>query len=153
MPCIAECGGFLYLHEQLEAQQKLGGQAAASQPQNGGQGEASQFCRMAGVIPAQAVKKGRKGHFGYIQVTLEKDCLLGLQGDSFRAHEFHYWESTMEEADCSVVKPGNGSKWREGVCTKTLYAGFPHLYFYGCPAVGEHFLQAAKEYHNQIYVN
>jgi cobyrinic acid a,c-diamide synthase len=135
MPCIAECGGFLYLHEELEMQPNIGGQAASPQ-----------FHRMTGVISAQAVYRRRKGHFGYIQVTLEKDCLLGLQGDSFRAHEFHYWESTMEEADCSVVKPGNGSTWREALCTKTLYAGFPHLYFYGCPEVGEHFLQAAREY-------
>jgi cobyrinic acid a,c-diamide synthase len=52
----------------------------------------------------------------------------------------------MEEADCSVAKPGNGSTWREALCTKTLYAGFPHLYFYGSPKVGEHFLQAAREY-------
>jgi cobyrinic acid a,c-diamide synthase len=126
MPCIAECGGFLYLHEELET--------------------ASTFHRMAGIIPAQALHGHRKGHFGYVEVTLEKDCLLGQKGDSFRAHEFHYWESTMKDADCFVVKPGNGNTWREGLCTKTLYAGFPHLYFYGSPKVGEYFLQAAREY-------
>jgi cobyrinic acid a,c-diamide synthase len=116
----------LYLHEELET--------------------ASAFHRMAGIIPAQALHRHRKGHFGYVEVTLEKDCLLGQKGDSFRAHEFHYWESTMKDADCFVVKPGNGNTWREGFCTKTLYAGFPHLYFYGSPRVGEHFLQAAREY-------
>jgi cobyrinic acid a,c-diamide synthase len=169
MPCIAECGGFLYLHEELETQDgstdaatvqdnqgditgavvaQNNRETVSAQPKIGGSATPPQFHKMAGIIPAQALHGHRKGHFGYIEVTLEKDCLLGHRGDSFRAHEFHYWESTMKEADCFVVKPGNGSTWREGLCTKTLYAGFPHLYFYGSPKVGEHFLQAAREYHN-----
>ena len=125
LPCIAECGGFLYLHEQMESQE------------------------MVGIIPAKAVNRRRKGHFGYIEVTLEKDCLLGKKGDSFRAHEFHYWESDLEQADLHVRKPGNGSTWTEGFCTETLYAGFPHLYFYGSPRVGEYFLAAAGRYHDK----
>jgi cobyrinic acid a,c-diamide synthase len=169
MPCIAECGGFLYLHEELETQDgstdaatvqdnqgditgavvaQNNRETVSAQPKIGGSATPPQFHKMAGIIPAQALHGHRKGHFGYIEVTLEKDGLLGQKGDSFRAHEFHYWESTMKDADCFVVKPGNGSTWREGLCTKTLYAGFPHLYFYGSPKVGEHFLQAAREYHN-----
>lgn len=129
MPCIAECGGYLYLHEQLEAQ--------------------SHFYEMVGIIPARAVNRRRKGHFGYIKVTLQKDCLLGKKGDSFRAHEFHYWESSMEQEDLHVLKPGNGNTWTEGLCTETLYAGFPHLYFYGSPDMGENFLTAARTYRNK----
>lgn len=129
LPCIAECGGFLYLHERLET---------------GGQ-----FYKMTGVIESDALSGRRKGHFGYIQATLQKDCLLGEKGTSFRAHEFHYWESTMKHADISVRKPGNGAVWEEGLCSQTLYAGFPHLYFYGSPGVGEHFLKAARAYHNR----
>ena len=125
LPCIAECGGFLYLHEQMASQE------------------------MVGIIPAKAVNRRRKGHFGYIEVALEKDCLLGEKGDSFRAHEFHYWESDMEQADLHVRKPGNGSTWTEGLCTETLYAGFPHLYFCGSPKVGEHFLATAGRYHDK----
>ena len=145
LPCIAECGGFLYLHEQMESQEKEGvngkRMAAAEEPRC--------FQEMVGIIPAKAVNCRRKGHFGYIEVTLEKDCLLGEKGDSFRAHEFHYWESDMEQTDLHVRKPGNGSTWTEGFCTETLYAGFPHLYFYGCPKVGEHFLAASRRYHDK----
>ncbi len=128
MPCIAECGGFLYLHERLES--------------------AGQFYKMAGVIDADALMGKRKGHFGYLQADLQSDCLLGEKGTTFKAHEFHYWESTMRQAAIRVVKPGNGATWQEGLCTKTLYAGFPHLYFYGSPEVGEQFLEAAQRYHN-----
>ena len=141
LPCIAECGGFLYLHEQMESQEEEGvnGKRMASE-------ELRCFQKMVGIIPAKAVNRRRKGHFGYIEVTLEKDCLLGEKGDSFRAHEFHYWESDMEQTDLHVRKPGNGSTWTEGFCTETLYAGFPHLYFYGSPKAGERFLAAAGRY-------
>lgn len=128
MPCIAECGGFLYLHSRMEA--KAGGELYS----------------MTGVIDADAVCRRRKGHFGYIEVTLKRDGLLGHSGDTFRAHEFHYWESTAEGADLSVYKPGNGARWKEGICTETLYAGFPHLYFYGSPDVGENFVRAVRRY-------
>ena len=141
LPCIAECGGFLYLHEQMESREEAGvnGKRMAAE-------ELQCFQEMVGIIPAKAVNHRRKGHFGYIEVTLEKDCLLGEKGDSLRAHEFHYWESDMRQADLHVYKPGNGSIWTEGLCTETLYAGFPHLYFYGSPKAGERFLAAAGRY-------
>lgn len=128
LPCIAECGGFLYLHDRMEAR------------------DGGTFYPMAGVIKADALCKRRKGHFGYIEVTMTQDGLLGSKGDMFRAHEFHYWESTMKRADLNVLKPGSGAVWREGLCSETLYAGFPHLYFYGSPGVGERFVLAAREY-------
>lgn len=166
MPCIAECGGFLYLHEQLEAlekmtdqnsQERAGNAVGRIEPEKPEQvtkqsmgAEKQHFYEMAGVIPAQAVNRRRKGRFGYIEVTLMQDCLLGQKGDSFRAHEFHYWESTMKQADLHVLKPGNGNTWTEGLCTDTLYAGFPHLYFYGSPEVGENFLAAAERYGDKL---
>lgn len=127
IPTIAECGGFLYLHERMET-------------------EDGSFYPMAGVVGADAVNGRRKGRFGYIEVTLEKDCVLGNAGDQFRAHEFHYWESEAQGEDLSVFKPGSGASWMEGICTDTMYAGFPHLYFYGSPKVGENFVKAACEY-------
>lgn len=152
MPCIAECGGFLYLHEQLEAQGRIENVNLREKTKPGEAAEElSGFHEMARVIPAQAVKRRRKGHFGYIEITLMHDCLLGQKGDSFRAHEFHYWESDLERADLHVLKPGNGNTWAEGLCTKTLYAGFPHLYFYGSPKVGENFLKAAQSYHDKSF--
>lgn len=147
MPCIAECGGFLYLHEWLEAAGKENPAEpqepcrAAKERENG-----AKYYDMAGVIPAEAYNRRKKGKFGYIEVTLKKDCLLGKADDTFRAHEFHYWESTLQRADLKIRKPGSGNVWQEGFCTDTLYAGFVHLYFYGSPQVGTHFVTAAREY-------
>lgn len=138
MPCIAECGGFLYLHDRLEACAEKG---TGERPENG-----KTFYKMTGVIKSDAVNGRRKGRFGYIEATLAQDCLLGRQGETFRAHEFHYWESQAEGCGLQIYKPGSGAAWQEGICTDTLYAGFPHLYFYGSPKTGENYIRAAAAY-------
>ena len=47
MPFLAECGGFLYLHRELEGSDGI-------------------FYPLAGVIPDKAWKTNRLGRFGYI---------------------------------------------------------------------------------------
>ena len=56
VPCLAECGGFLYLHETL-------------QDENGREWP------MAGIIRGKAFPTGRLSRFGY--VTLEEGCCFG----------------------------------------------------------------------------
>lgn len=65
MPCIAECGGFLYLHRELEGQDGV-------------------FYPMAGVLDAKAYRTDRLGRFGYITLTAEEDQLLGKAGMEIR---------------------------------------------------------------------
>lgn len=127
MPCIAECGGFMYLHEELEA-------------------EDGKIYKMAGVIPGQCFKTGQLQRFGYIELEAEADNLLCTKGEKIKAHEFHYWDSENPGQGFRAVKPGNGKKWIAGNATKTLYAGFPHFYFYGNPEIAERFIDAARKY-------
>ena len=53
MPCMAECGGFMYLHEQME---DMGGV----------------FRKPAGVIPGKCFRTPRLTRFGYITLTARK---------------------------------------------------------------------------------
>ena len=78
LPCIAECGGFLYLHEYLETPEK-------------------DKYPMAGIIKGMGYNAGRLQRFGYMTLTAKKDTLIASANESFRAHEFHYWNS-----DCLV---------------------------------------------------
>lgn len=111
-PCIAECGGFLYLHEELEDSE-------------------GRIWPMAGVFPGRGIRNRRLQNFGYIEMTAQKDGLLCGKGGKLRAHEFHYW-SCEENGDAFVaVKPANGKSWKSAFSEQKLYAGFPHLYFYG----------------------
>ena len=112
MPTLAECGGFLYLHESLEDEK----------------GEAYP---MAGVITGRAYRTKRLQRFGYIELTAKQDQLLFPAGGRIRAHEFHYWDSENCGADCCAVKASGLGQWDCVHGRSNLYAGFPHIYFYG----------------------
>jgi cobyrinic acid a,c-diamide synthase len=121
LPAIAECGGFMYLHREME-------------------GADGKFYRLAGVIAARCEKKSRLVRFGYAEFTANKDNLLCAAGETLRGHEFHYWDSGHPGEDFTAVKPGTGKSWRCITATETLFAGFPHFHFCSYPAAAERFL-------------
>lgn len=127
MPTIAECGGFLYLHEELEDDQ------GTSWP-------------MAGALPGRAFATTRLGRFGYVTLTAAHDGLLCAQGEQLAAHEFHYWESEHPGKGFCARKPQSARAWDCVVSTPTLYAGFPHLYLNGCPHAAMRFVDACAAY-------
>lgn len=123
MPCIAECGGFLYLHDTLE--------------------DADGTIRpMAGVIHAAATRTERLGNFGYITLTAERDNLLCDQGETLPAHEFHYWKSSDPGDGFTARKPQSDRAWSCVHATPTLYAGFPHFHFCARPEMARRFVAA-----------
>ena len=128
MPTVAECGGFLYLHRQL---QDAGGRYD---------------WQMAGVVSGQASNTGKLGRFGYIEMTARTEGLLCAAGQTLPAHEFHYWDSTNPGGDFRAQKPLSDRGWDCGWHTPTLYAGFPHVHFGGCPAAAERFVRACMQY-------
>jgi cobyrinic acid a,c-diamide synthase len=126
VPCMAECGGFLYLHETLSDMD----------------GNAFPMC---GVIKADAYRTQKLNRFGYITLSAKADSAFFHAGESIRAHEFHYFESTDNGAAFAAVKP-NGRAWTCIHAEGNLTAGFPHLFFESNPKPVERFLRlAAKE--------
>ncbi len=105
LPVIAECGGFMYLHEALED------------------------FSMVGVIPGRCYMTRKLGPFGYVKLHSEKMDAFGGKGTWFCAHEFHYSRSDAPGSDYTVSK-ANGRQWQEGYAAPGMYAGYPHLYFY-----------------------
>lgn len=107
--CIAECGGFMYLHDAMEGEDKT------SYP-------------MAGVIPGVSHKRDRLVRFGY--VNLQKNTQNPYPGeDVIKAHEFHYWDSDNNGADFVAVKPSGKRKWDCMHGNEKMLAGYPHLYY------------------------
>ncbi len=101
---LAECGGFLYLHETLE------GLDGVCYP-------------MAGLIKAKGYRTEKLSRFGYI-------ILYGKDGQRLaRGHEFHYWDSTLPGRDLRAVKPFGTRGWDCMHVTEKMIAGFPHLYY------------------------
>lgn len=122
LPTIAECGGFMYLHEMLEGKP------------------------MAGVVKGSAIKQKRLVRFGYGTMKAKVDGLLLKAGDSVRIHEFHYYDSDNNGDAFEVTKASNGMKYECAYSADTLYAGYPHLYFRANINVVKNFMAAMKKY-------
>ena len=129
MPVLAECGGYIYLLEELE------GMDGRSYP-------------MAGVFSGRGRRKGKNSHFGYISLSCSGALPYLLPGEAVRGHEFHYWECQGGEAELAMTaqKPVGGRSWPAVRFKKQVMGGFPHLYYPSCPAFAHRFARACREY-------
>ena len=130
MPCMAECGGFMYLHEEME-------------------GMDGNFYQMAGVIPGKAYRTPKLSRFGYVTLTQKKPALGMEDFGEIPAHEFHYFDSENCGGDFHAAKPESKRGWDCIHGTDTMLAGFPHLYYYGNPEVPKAFLKKCLAYKKQ----
>ena len=127
MPCVAECGGFMFLHEQLEDEQ-------------------GRFWPMVGAIPGRSFRTPKLGRFGYITITSKTDNLLCAEGDALPAHEFHYWDSDSPGDAFRAQKPQSTRGWECAHATETLFAGYPHLCLHARPEAAARFVRACNAY-------
>lgn len=127
MPVIAECGGFMYLHE------KLIGENGMEYP-------------MVGIIRGRTFSTPKLQRFGYVKLHAHEDNLLCEKGGVIPAHEFHYWDSDSCGSGFMAEKESSGKQWECVHASKNMYAGFPHLYFYADIAAAERFLSACAEF-------
>lgn len=125
MPVQAECGGFLYLHRTLTDQK-------------------GQTYPLVGMFPEKAYDTGHLTRFGYVE--LREGRFFGRDVGPVRAHEFHYYESDNPGSAMLAVKPSGKRSWRCVRETDTMYAGFPHLYYYANPGVAAAFLDRCWQY-------
>ena len=120
MPCIAECGGFMYLLD-----------AIGSYP-------------MAGAIPGRSFDAGKLTRFGYLTLTAQRDNLLCRASESIAAHEFHRWDAD-DPGEAFLAEKPSGRRWPCVHATGTLYAGYPHFHFYANPVFAANFLAACRK--------
>ena len=121
MPCIAECGGFMYLHDRME-------------------GDDGVMYDMCGAIKGETRNMHKLTRFGYIRLT-PKDGSLGI----VRGHEFHHWDSDNCGTDWTAVNKRN----TEYQCIHDdgrIIAGYPHLYYYSNPKIAEEIIRRASVY-------
>ena len=79
-------------------------------------------------------------------MTANCDSLLFADGEQIPAHEFHYWDSTNTGSDLTARKVSSGVEYLCGHTSPTLYAGFPHLYFYSDINIAKRFAEKCSEY-------
>ncbi len=128
MPCLAECGGFMYLHEEME-------------DKNG-----NRF-PMAGVIKGRTYPTGKLVRFGYVNITSDTPSDAGgwlLHGETIKGHEFHYWDSTDSGSGCTASKPDGKRAWKCIHVRENLFAGYPHLYLPSMPGFAGRFVERCR---------
>lgn len=127
MPCLAECGGFMYLHEIMEDME------GNNHP-------------MVGVIKGRAFKTDKLNRFGYVNLISREEQLFGKKGEMTKGHEFHYFESENCGSSFLARKPSGKKEW-ECICgNENLAAGFPHIYYYSNINFPYNFLKKAIEW-------
>ena len=118
MPCLAECGGFMYLHDSMEDKDGV-------------------MRSMCGVISGTTWNTKGLRRFGYI--TLKNGDI------SVKGHEFHYWDSDSCGEDW-VASKKNGQSYRCIHDDGRLMAGYPHLYYPSNPEFVRGIVARAEEY-------
>ena len=133
LPTLAECGGFMYLHDSMEDMNGV------SYP-------------VVGAIEGRSYKTEHLNRFGYIELTSLTDNILADKDVKIRGHEFHYFDSTACGDGFRANKPLRKKNWEcinvgeKGSRFENLAAGYPHLYYYSNPDVAYNFLVRASEY-------
>ena len=117
LPCIAECGGFMYLTEAVDGKP------------------------MVGFLPGNCINTGRLTRFGYVTLTARKDNMLCRAGEEIPGHEFHHYDCDFT-GNVFSAKKQSGKAWDCVVADDCLYAGFPHFHFYANPVFAENFYTA-----------
>ncbi len=122
IPTIAECGGFMYLHDSIEN------------------------IPMVGFIEGNCIKTDKLQRFGYIEIKALQDNLLCNEGDSIRVHEFHYYDSENCGESFMAKKASNGLEYLCCHGSDSLYAGFPHIYLPANPDFAKSFVKNARNW-------
>jgi len=117
MPVYAECGGLMYLCDEIE---DLNGTSF----------------KMCGVFPYKSHMTKRLQRFGYVNVEVDENTAISIKPEKFRAHEFH--RSIVDHGDAGVqaysvtkARPGyTHLKWQCGHTYKNCLAAYAHVHFY-----------------------
>jgi len=128
-PVYAECGGLMYLAAELTTRD-------------------ARRHTMASVLPVAVEMLARLDGFGYTEVELVDDCLIGERGARLRGHSFHYSRVTH----CGNLKRRyrtrqvlTGKENYEGYGFDNVLASYIHLSFAANPEAASHFVRHCRE--------
>ncbi len=125
MPCIAECGGFMYLTESIR-------------------NERGDIYPMCGALAGESFHTPALKRFGYVRLC--KGKVFGKDVGDIFAHEFHYYDSKHCGESFEARKPMSDRTFRCMISTDTILAGFPHIHYAGSPKVAEAFIEVCGDY-------
>lgn len=146
LPTVAECGGFMYLHKYIhDICDDTDEQNKADEQNNADTQNDVSVLRLVGALDGGCHFKGKLVRFGYIELA-EKHSNFLPPNEKIKAHEFHYYDSTDNGADCIATKPATGRSYDCVISHDNYWLGFPHLYYPSNPHFAESLVRKAYEY-------
>lgn len=127
IPSLAECGGFMYLHDTITD-------------------ASGKTYRMAGAVKGACRYTGHLVRFGYLELlssTMPDKYYQSFVG--MRGHEFHYYESDACGDSFVAGKPFKDRKWNCMVTENNGIWGFPHFYYGSDPEAIDRFIQKMRD--------
>jgi len=131
LPIYAECGGLMYLGEELVLDNKS--------------------YQMAGVLPVVfGFSKKPKGH-GYTIISVERENKYFKKGSEIKGHEFHYsyvleWKGNDNDLIFNMKKGNGFINKKDGLCYKNVLATYTHIHALGMPSWAKAMVSNAISY-------
>jgi cobyrinic acid a,c-diamide synthase len=118
LPIYAECGGLMYLGEELVLEKKT--------------------FPMVGVLPVVFDFYPRPQGHGYTLVTVVNENPFYAVGTEIRGHEFHYsrvlkWSGDENDLVFRMQRGVGITKNKDGICYKKVLATYTHIHALGTP--------------------
>jgi cobyrinic acid a,c-diamide synthase len=132
LPTLAECGGYMYLTEEIVDRQ---GQAFP----------------MIGVIPGRVRMQEKLAALGYREITGVPGNFLINEGEQAKGHEFHYSAYEGEHTSPAYFSKGRFRAQQEGYLAENLVAGYTHFHFASNPQLVKNWLTACLEVDNELF--
>ena len=129
VPTIAECGGYIYLKEDLISEK----------------GDKYSMC---GILKGTAFNKKKLVRFGYVTLKAKADNWLLKKGACIKAHEFHYWDCD-ENGESFTATKTNKEQYDCIYVRDNLFAGFPHIYYPANIEFADNFVAACRLYRSK----
>jgi cobyrinic acid a,c-diamide synthase len=136
LPIYAECGGLMYLGEELVLDEGT--------------------FPMAGVLPVVfGFSKKPQGH-GYTVVSVEHENPYYKIGSEIKGHEFHYskvlkWRGTDKDLAFGIKRGVGFINKRDGVCFKNVLATYTHIHALGTTSWAGALVRNAMAYKNKSF--
>ena len=130
LPIYAECGGYMYLLQELVDFD----------------GTAHPMC---GVFAGRAAMTRKLQMVGYVTVRMQQDTILGPAGTELHGHEFHFSQELEREEPMrpyQFTKLRNGETYGAGQQRQNALGSYLHIHFAGCLAAAEHFVAACRSW-------
>ena len=131
LPIYAECGGLMYLGEELVL--------------------ANKSFPMVGVLPLTFDFYPRPQGHGYTIVTVENENPFYAVGSEIRGHEFHYsrvlqWNGNEQDLVFRMQRGVGITRDRDGLCYKNVLATYTHIHALGTPQWAQAMVRNAVTY-------